>query len=256
LLFSLAILAATIVLFQRIPKGFLPVEDTDQLFAMTEAVEVCPSIPSRTAKEYRGRHQGKPERLGLHVERRVPGGIGGPNNGIVFMRLKPRRERTASAPEIIAQLMPKLSEIPDARVSAVPRRSGFGGTLTKSEYQLALQGTTRKSSIARRRCSRTSSRNRASSKRHDGSPTQEPELDVDVDRESARAAYGLFGRAGRGRALQRLLARPGFDDLRGANTYRDSRAIRRRRANRSALGRTVRAVGETEHSCASRSRRT
>ena len=72
----------------------------------------------------------------------IRGGIGGPNNGIVFMRLKPRGERKASAPQIISELMPELSQVPGMRVfMQVPPPIRIGGTLTKSEYQLTLQGT-------------------------------------------------------------------------------------------------------------------
>ncbi len=140
---SLGVLVATVMLFQRIPKGFLPTEDTDQLFAMTEAVE---GISFDAIKERQLQIadiiKQNPNVMGFMSSVGSRGGIGGPNNGVVFMRLKPRRERTASATEIIAQLMPKLSAVPGMRVfPQVPPPIRIGGTLTKSEYQLTLQGT-------------------------------------------------------------------------------------------------------------------
>jgi HAE1 family hydrophobic/amphiphilic exporter-1 len=191
--FSFAILAATVVLFQRIPKGFLPNEDTDQLFAMTEAVEGVSfdSIKERQ-KKIAEVVKANPNVLDFMSSVGSRGGIGGPNNGMVFMRLKPRRERTASAPQVIAQLMPKLAEIPGMRVfPQVPPPIRIGGTQTKSEYQLALQGTDTKELY--RAAPMLADELSKSSIVKDVTTDlllKNPELDVTVDRDRA-AAYGL-----------------------------------------------------------------
>ena len=69
------------------------------------------------------------------------GGIGGTNSGVIFVRLKPRRQRQLSADEVVNELRPKLSEIPGIRVYLQnPPPIRIGGQLTKAQYQLTLQG--------------------------------------------------------------------------------------------------------------------
>ena len=72
-------------------------------------------------------------------------GASGPNvsvnTGRVFVGLKPRSERDASADDVIARLRPALATIPGIRVFLQnPPPIRIGGQLTKSQYQLALQG--------------------------------------------------------------------------------------------------------------------
>ena len=63
------------------------------------------------------------------------------NTGRVFVGLKPRSERDASADDVIARLRPVLATIPGIRVFLQnPPPIRIGGQLTKSQYQLALQG--------------------------------------------------------------------------------------------------------------------
>jgi len=62
------------------------------------------------------------------------------NSGRVFIRLKPRGERSASADEVIAALRTKLAVVPGIRAflqNLPPIR--IGGQLTKSQYQFTLQ---------------------------------------------------------------------------------------------------------------------
>jgi HAE1 family hydrophobic/amphiphilic exporter-1 len=190
---SMAVLVATVVLFQRIPKGFLPTEDTDQLFAITEAVEGVSfdSIKERQA-QIAAIVKANPNVLDFMSSVGSRGGIGGPNNGILFMRLKPRRERTASASQIILQLMPKLNQIPGMRVfPQVPPPIRIGGNLTKSEYQLTLQGTDTKElyRIAPILADELS-KSRILKDVSTDLLLKNPELEVRIDRDRA-AAYGL-----------------------------------------------------------------
>jgi HAE1 family hydrophobic/amphiphilic exporter-1 len=142
ILFSFALLAVTIYLFIVIPKGFLPNEDTGAIFGFTEAAQGI-------SFDDMARHQQEVSR----VVRAEPGvrsamssiGPSGPNvasnSGRIFFMLKPREERK-SAEEIIQGLRPKLAAIPGIRAflqNLPPIR--IGGQLTKSQYQLTLQGT-------------------------------------------------------------------------------------------------------------------
>src|SRR5258706_9741787 len=108
LTFSLAILVLTGVLFAKIPKGFLPIEDNDQIFALTEAVE---GISFEAVRERQLQVadivKQNPNVVTFMSSVGSRGNIGGANNGILFGRLKPRGERKQSASEIVAELMPK-----------------------------------------------------------------------------------------------------------------------------------------------------
>ena len=69
------------------------------------------------------------------------GGSSAANQGIIFMRLKPRSERD-SVGEVIGRLRGKLSAVPGMRAFVQnPPPIRLGGRLTKSQYQLTLQST-------------------------------------------------------------------------------------------------------------------
>jgi len=137
------ILVATGYLFSVIPKGFLPSDDTGQIFASTEAAQ---GISFEAMKQ----HQ---QQL-AEIVRQDPNvlafmssvGGGGPsassttNTGRMFIRLKPRGQRKLNADGVIEELRPKLSVVPGIRAFLQnPPPIRIGGQLTKSLYQLTLQ---------------------------------------------------------------------------------------------------------------------
>jgi len=123
------------------PKGFLPNDDTGQIFGITEAVQ---GISFESMKE----HQQKIAAI-VHKDPNVDSfmsGVGpvgtlvGSNTGRIFMRLKPRSERRLNADQVIEQLRAKLAGVPGIRVFLQnPPPIRIGGTLTKSQYQFTLQ---------------------------------------------------------------------------------------------------------------------
>jgi hydrophobic/amphiphilic exporter-1 (mainly G- bacteria), HAE1 family len=130
----------TAYLFVVIPKGFIPNEDNGTIFAFTEAAQDV-SFDSMMA------HQ----RAVADVVRRQPyvqqfmsfiGASGSStqmNNGRIFIRLKPRSERE-HVDRLIADLRPKLAEVPGIRVyPQVLPTIRIGGQLTKAVYQYTLQ---------------------------------------------------------------------------------------------------------------------
>lgn len=137
---SLAVvMVATAVLFVVTPKGFLPSEDTGQIFAATEAAQ-------GTSFDDMVRHQ----QAVADIVRQDPnvdsfsssvGGMGGSlNQGRLFMRLKPRSQRRLDVDEVIQELRPKLAAVPGVNVFLQnPPPIRIGGQLTKSLYQLTLQ---------------------------------------------------------------------------------------------------------------------
>src|SRR5439155_680705 len=98
LVFSVAILVSTGVLFWAIPKGFLPSEDNSQIFGTTETVE-------GTSFDDLVRHQQQVMAV-LQADPNVDAtmsflGGGQINQGRVFMQLKPRSQRDMSVDELI-----------------------------------------------------------------------------------------------------------------------------------------------------------
>jgi HAE1 family hydrophobic/amphiphilic exporter-1 len=139
---SFFLLGATIFLFIVIPKGFLPNEDTGAIFGFTEAAQGI-------SYDDMGRHQQAVARI-VRTDPNVQSyissiGPSGPNiasnSGRIFLMLKPREERK-SADAVIQELRPKLAAVPGIRafLQILPLIR-IGGQLTKSQYQLTLQGT-------------------------------------------------------------------------------------------------------------------
>ena len=137
LVLSLVLLAATAVLFVKIPKGFFPSEDTGQIFGNTECAQ---GISFDAMRE----HQLAVNRI-LAADTNIANfssSISGGNAGRVMLRLKPRTERQFSADEIIQQLRPKLARIPGLKVYLQnPPAIRMGGMFSKGLYQYTLQST-------------------------------------------------------------------------------------------------------------------
>jgi len=132
--------AAAVWLGVAIPKGFLPTEDTGQLFAFTEG----PQDISYDAMYRQQQLAVAKIRENPYVEDTMSFiGVGGSslqmNLGRVVITLKPRDQRP-SADAVMQMLRPQLSDIPGLKVflQNLPTIR-LGGVITKSQYQLALQ---------------------------------------------------------------------------------------------------------------------
>jgi len=136
----LAICVATGVLFARAPKGFLPSEDSGQLFCFTEGPQdVSFEAMSDLQREV------------VNIIRQAPNvdavmsvvGAGGINVslniGRITITLKPFKERRP-ADEVVRSLRPKLSNLLGVKVflQNVPAIR-IGGQLTRSPYQYVVQ---------------------------------------------------------------------------------------------------------------------
>ncbi len=135
--------AATVALFDRIPKDFLPSGDTGQIIAFTEGAQDA----SFTAMVERQRQIAAILAMDPSIEGFMSSvGAGGPrptaNTGTLFIRLKPRSERRLSANEVIQTLRPKLSGVPGINVYLQnPPPIRIGGQITAAQYQYTLQDT-------------------------------------------------------------------------------------------------------------------
>ncbi|HEV8640060.1 MAG TPA: efflux RND transporter permease subunit [Methylomirabilota bacterium] len=138
----LGTLLLTAYLFVVIPKGFIPNEDTGQIFAFTEAAQ---DISFEAMRE---RQQAVAEivRRQPYVDQFMSSiGAGGsnivPNTGRMFIRLKPRTQRPP-VEQVIQDLRSQLAGVPG--INVYPQNLPtirIGGQLTKAPYQYTLQDT-------------------------------------------------------------------------------------------------------------------
>ncbi|HVS51794.1 MAG TPA: efflux RND transporter permease subunit [Opitutaceae bacterium] len=139
---AFVMVALTVVVARRLPMGFIPTDDTGQIFAFTEgAQDVSFGEMVQHQQAAAAIVAKKP-----YVEAFMSALGGGQtastsNQGRLFMRLKPRRERPP-ADQIVQELRRDLSVIPGLKVYPQllpPIR--LGGSLTKALYQFTLFGT-------------------------------------------------------------------------------------------------------------------
>ena len=137
------VLAATGYMFVKIPKGFIPDQDTDQLQVLTEAqqgtsyyqmAEYEQKIAEAVAKDP------NVDALMASVGGATASNLGGPNYGELVVHLKPRNQRPLGVDELIKDLRPKLSAFPGMKVYLQnPPTIRIGGKVTKSLYQFSMQ---------------------------------------------------------------------------------------------------------------------
>jgi hydrophobic/amphiphilic exporter-1 (mainly G- bacteria), HAE1 family len=135
------VVVATAVLFARMPKGFLPSEDTGQLICFTEAAQdvsfqEMAGLQQKVAAIVRA----DPNVAATMAFIGAGGSSQSLNLGRIIVRLKPRSERV-SADEVVRTLRPKLAAVPGVKayVQNLPVIR-IGGQVTKSQYQFSLQG--------------------------------------------------------------------------------------------------------------------
>ncbi|HXI21297.1 MAG TPA: efflux RND transporter permease subunit, partial [Gemmatimonadales bacterium] len=140
LLVFLATVGVTGVLFWVIPKGFIPNEDTGQVFAFTEAAQDI-SFDGMMKHQLEVAHivGQQPYVQQFFSAIGASGSSVVMNTGRIFMRLKPASQRPP-ADDIVQDLRRKLTGIPGINVyPQVLPTIRIGGQLTKGQYQYTLQ---------------------------------------------------------------------------------------------------------------------
>ena len=128
-------------LFVIIPKGFFPQQDIGLLTGISEAgQDVSPAAMMR--------HQQALGEIVLkdpavdHVGMFIGGTGNAPNNGRMFITLKPREERAENADEVIARLRPQLDNVAGARLFLQAAQDvRVGGRASRTQFQYTLQGS-------------------------------------------------------------------------------------------------------------------
>jgi hydrophobic/amphiphilic exporter-1 (mainly G- bacteria), HAE1 family len=136
-----AVLGLTAWAYIVVPKGFIPQTDNDQLMVSTEVAQGT-SYPAMSTLQQRvaGVLERDPDVDAFFSS--VGGGNfgGGASNGSIFVTLKPRRERKATAEEIANRLRPKLMGFPGIRaVVSLPTAIRIGGRGSRASFEFTLQ---------------------------------------------------------------------------------------------------------------------
>ncbi|WP_342731563.1 efflux RND transporter permease subunit [Bradyrhizobium sp. B117] len=140
LLVMLSTIALTGYLYVIIPKGFFPQQDTGQIVGITEAAQDI-SFPAMSERQ----------QAIVNILLKDPAiqsvasyiGPGGPtatlNQGRIFIVLKPKPERKASADQIINRLGPQLAHIQGITLYMQAAQDiTIGARLSKTQYQYTL----------------------------------------------------------------------------------------------------------------------
>jgi multidrug efflux pump len=143
LLVTLATIAATLFLYVVVPKGFLPLQDTASITAVTQA---GPDV-SFTEMQKRQRQAADAIKADADVIG-VVSVIGAvsvnptTNVGRLVMTLKPRGERTTDVATVIERLKQKVAPIPGMTIYFQPVQDVQISTQSsRSQYQYTLTGT-------------------------------------------------------------------------------------------------------------------
>ncbi len=139
LLVFFATLGLSIYLFVVIPKGFFPQQDNGLITAASEASQDISFKAMQSRQEALAKIvQDDP---GVASVAMAIGGSGrAGNTGNLFITLKPRDERDASAQEIIARLRPKLEKVEGARLYMQAAQDvRLGGRPSRTQFEFTLQ---------------------------------------------------------------------------------------------------------------------
>jgi HAE1 family hydrophobic/amphiphilic exporter-1 len=145
---SLVLVAGSAYLFLIVPKGFLPSEDQGRFQISVEGIQgIGFDEMLRHQMEVAAIVSQDPDIVGFSNNIGGGGGGGGGggalNQGRMGVDLKPRHERTRSVDQIIAELRPKVAQVPGVRVFMVnqPPINLGGQQGARSIYQYTLQDT-------------------------------------------------------------------------------------------------------------------
>ncbi len=134
-------LAATILLFLIVPKGFFPVQDTGVILGLSEGP------PDISFEQMSLRQQAltkvvlqDPAVQGVSSFIGVDGVNTTPNSGRIQITLKPLEERDARAPDIIRRLSPKLAQLDGIALYMQPIQDlTVENRVSRTQYQYSLE---------------------------------------------------------------------------------------------------------------------
>src|SRR3989441_2756582 len=180
----------TIALFYVIPKGFIPNDDTSQIVGYTEAAEgISFTEMSRHQEQIVDLIGQATNVVGVLSTVGQSDVSAASNSGTILIILKPVNQRKKDVEAIIDDLRPKLGWVPGVRIYLQnPPLVQVGGQVTKSPYQLTLQGPNRDELYSK--ADELLKKLNALPQLLDVTSdiqTKNPQLNVDIDRDKASA---------------------------------------------------------------------
>ena len=136
----LATLVLSGYLYYVIPKGFFPQQDTGLINGSSEAAQDISFADMLRHQVQLGDIVRKDPDID-HVAMSIGGGSA-LNAGRMYITLKPRDQRHASADQIIARLQPQLAKVEGARLFLQAAQDlNIGGRSSKTQFQFTLQSS-------------------------------------------------------------------------------------------------------------------
>ncbi|MCG6206880.1 multidrug efflux RND transporter permease subunit [Rhodopseudomonas sp. HC1] len=134
-----ATLGLSVYLFMVIPKGFFPQQDTGLITASSEAAQDISFADMKAHQEALGKIVlADPDVASVAMS--IGGSGSALNTGRMYITLKPRDHRDASAQQIIARLRPKLEQVEGARLFMQAAQDvRLGGRPTRTQFEYTLQ---------------------------------------------------------------------------------------------------------------------
>jgi HAE1 family hydrophobic/amphiphilic exporter-1 len=134
-----ATLGLSVYLFVIIPKGFFPQQDNGLITATSEAGQDISFAAMKQRQEELGKIvMDDPDVASVAMAIGGSGRAG--NNGNLFITLKPRDQRKASAQQIISRLRPRLEKVEGARLYMQAAQDvRLGGRPTRTQFEFTLQ---------------------------------------------------------------------------------------------------------------------
>ena len=140
LLITIATACLSVSLFQQVPKGFFPQQDTGRLQGAVQAAQDI-SFDAMSRKMQRFVDIGMKD---PNVQTMIGfcGGTTAMNQGRMFITLKPLgKERKLSADQVIVEMSRKFAEVPGATLYMQAQQDlQIGGRISQAQYQYTLQG--------------------------------------------------------------------------------------------------------------------
>ena len=188
LIVTFATLALTIIIYAFMPKGFLPLQDTGLITAVTEAgTDVSFAEMSRQQAQVEAAIRNDPDVTGVVSVIGVSPLNATPNAGRLQISLKPRDDRASSVTQVIGRLRRDVSHIPGMTVYFQATQDiQISTRVSRAQYQYTLVSTDRNDVVkwgdllAQQLRGEPAFREVASEAQEGG-----PRIDVRVDREQA-----------------------------------------------------------------------
>jgi hydrophobe/amphiphile efflux-1 (HAE1) family protein len=142
LLVTVATICVTIWLYNIVPKGFFPQQDTGSIMGITEGAQDI-SFDAMVEKQNRVTAIVKSDPAVASITSAIGSGGGGSGSqGRMYITLKPRRERPDNATQVVARLRAKIARIPGIGCFFQASQDiRVGGRAAKGQYIYSLVST-------------------------------------------------------------------------------------------------------------------